>query len=174
MAAAQKKVIVRLKGHSLAWGYLPQNDFLDDGQVHLIEVDARSKQFSINDIVAIFYVKDFNLDDSVDPERLGRRNYPLRPRGQGLWLRLEFHEMSPLEGLLHFDLYFLDELLQTTGLFLTPPDGHSNTHRLFVPRTSIRTLEVLGWVSSPSRKLAAKTAKQAALALQAGLFGPQD
>lgn len=174
MAAAQKKVVVRMNGGSLAWGYLPQSDFLANGNVDLIEVDARAKHLPISKIVAIFYVKDFNLNDRADPERLGRRSFPIRPRGEGLWIRLEFHEMPPLEGLLHLDLSFLDDLLQTSGLFLTPPDRHSNTLRLFVPRSSIRTFEVLGWVSSPTRTLAAKTAKQAALALQAGLFEQQD
>jgi hypothetical protein len=42
---------------------------------------------------------------------------------------------------------------------------------VFVPRTAIRTLEVLGWVSSPTKKLAEKTAKQVERAMQAGLFG---
>ncbi len=88
-----------------------------------------------------------------------------------MWVRVEFlRELAPLEGLLSFDLGFLDGVLEERGIFMTPPDGRGNTLRVFVPRTAIRTLEVLGWVSSPTKKLAEKTAKQAERAMQAGLF----
>jgi hypothetical protein len=178
MAAAQKKVIVRMTGGSLAWGYLAQTGFLGGGpagnQVELIEVDGRAKSILLSDIVAISYVRDFNLDDRVEPERLGRRSFPVRPRNEGLWVRVEFNELAPLEGVVSFDMGFIDELLESKGVFLTPPDGRSNAVRVFVPRSSMRGLEVLGWVSSPTKKLAEKTAKQVALAMQAGLFEDRD
>jgi len=170
MGAAQKKVVVRRSGGVLAWGYLPQNGFVSDGRVELIEVDARAKLIDLSEIQTISYVRDFNLDDAVDPERLGRRAFTVRPKSEGLWVRLEFRELAPLEGQISFDVGFIDSLLEDRGIFLTPPDGRSNALRVFVPRTSIRGLEVLGWVSSPARKLAEKTAKQIALAAQAGLF----
>jgi hypothetical protein len=174
MASAQKKVIVRLAGGALAWGYLAQAGFISAGpdgdQIELIEVDARAKSILLKEITAIFYVKDFNLDDQTEPERLGRRSFPARPRSEGLWVKVEFNELAPLEGVVSFDLAFIDGLLESKGIFMTPPDGRSNAVKLFIPRSSIRGLEVLGWVSSPTKKLAEKTAKQAALALQAGLF----
>jgi hypothetical protein len=174
MASAQKKVIVRMAGGSLAWGYLAQAGFLNVGlngdQIDLIEVDARAKSILLKEIVAISYVKDFNLDDKVEPERLGRRSFPVRPRNEGLWVKVEFHEIASLEGVVSFNMGFIDELLESKGIFLTPPDGRSNAVKVFVPRSSMRGLEVLGWVSSPGKKLAEKTAKQVALAMQAGLF----
>lgn len=171
MAVAQKKVVIRRMGYgALLRGYLPASGFVCDGQVEFIEVDGRAKSILVNEISAIFYVKDFNFNDPLDPERLGRRSFVVRPRGEGLWLRLEFHEMPPLEGLVALDLGFLDDLIAAQGLFLTPPDGRSNTLKLFVPRGSIRSMEVLGLVTSPTRKLAAKSARQVALAQQAGLF----
>jgi hypothetical protein len=170
MASAQKKVIVRMTGGEIAWGYLSSASFSSSGQIELIEVGARAKVLQINQIQAIYYVKDFNLDDPTDPERLGRRAFPIRPKSEGLWVRLEFQSLAPLEGIIVVDLAFLDTLLDCQGLFLTPPDGRGNTVRLFIPRHSIRSLEVLGLITSPTRKLGEKTAKQAALALQAGLF----
>jgi hypothetical protein len=175
MATAQKKVVVRCAGGLLAWGYLPQSAFVVDGRVELIEVDAKAKWIDLNEIQTIAYVRDFNLDDRVEPERMGRRSFPVRPKGEGLWVRVEFlRDLAPLEGLLRFDLGALDGVLEDRGIFLVPPDGRSNTLRLFVPRTALRTLEMLGWVSSPSRKLAEKTAKQVERAVQAGLFEERD
>jgi hypothetical protein len=174
MASGQKKVVIRRSGGALAWGYLPASGFVVGGMVELIEVDARAKVIALNEIQTIAYVKDFNLDDPVEPERMGRRSFPARPRGEGLWVRVEFNELAPLEGLVGFDVGFLDTLIGSIGLFLVPPDGRGNTVRLFVPRTAIRGIEVLGWVSSPSRKLAEKTAKQVRAEMQAGLFEERD
>jgi hypothetical protein len=170
MAAGQKKVVVRQTGGVLAWGYLPTEGFVVDGRVELIEVDARAKLIDLNEIETIAYVRDLNLDDAVEPERMGRRSFPARPRGEGLWVRVEFNELAPLEGLMAFNMSFLDTLNASLGVFLTPPDGRGNTLRLFVPRSAMRGIEVLGWVSSPSKKLAEKTAKQVRAELQAGLF----
>jgi hypothetical protein len=174
MAEAQKKVIIRRSGGALAWGYLPSAGFMVAGNVELIETDARAKMFALSEIETIAYVRDFNLGDAVDPERMGRRNFPARPRGEGLWVRLELRELAPLEGLLSIDLTLLSSLSEEHGFFLTPPDGRSNTLRVFIPRAAIRGIEVLGWVSSPSKKLAEKTAKQVRLEMQAGLFESEE
>lgn len=173
MASAQKKVVVRQTGGRLAWGYLPQSGFVRDGRVELIEVDARAKWLDLNEIETIAYVRDFNLDDPVEPERIGRRSFPARPRGEGLWVRVGFREAQPLEGLMSFDLGFIDRLLEDQGVFLTPPDGRGNTLRVFVPRTALRGVEVLGWVTSPTKKAAEKVAREMARSLQGGLFGEE-
>jgi hypothetical protein len=170
MAGAQKKVIVRAAEGGLEWGYLPQNGFLLDGNVLLMATDGKIKPISINRIQSIAYVRDFNLDDPIDPERIGRRSFPARPRGEGLWIRLSFNTVEPLEGLAEFGLGMMDSLLQEHGLFLTPPDPRGNTLRLFIPRAALRTVEVLGFVTSPSKRLAeAGTAKPDSA--QAELFG---
>jgi len=173
MPSSQKKVVIRGSGGSLSWGYLPAAGFVLTDAVEMLEVDGRAKTISFSSIEAIAYVKDFNLQDGTDPEQLGRRSFPARPRGEGLWLRLAFREIAPLEGLVAFDLSFVDSLIEDRGLFLTPPDPRSNTVRLFVPRPAIRSVEVLGYITRPSKKLAEKTAQQIQMAVQAGLFGEE-
>ena len=171
MASAQKKVVVRQTGGRLAWGYLPQGGFVRDGQVGLIEVDARAKLLDLSEIETIAYVRDFNLEDAEEPERMGRRSFPARPRGEGLWVRVAFREAAALEGLVSFEMGCIDRLLEDQGVFLVPPDGRGNTLRVFVPRAAMMGMEVLGWVTSPTKKLAEKAAKEMAKALQGGLFG---
>jgi len=157
--AAQKKVVVRQFMGGLAWGYLPANGFLEDGQVTLMQVDGRAKAIEFRDIKMICYVRDFNLDDQQDPERLGRRAFPARPRSEGLWLRLGFLDGDTLEGLSSFDMAFVDSLLEERGLFLTPPEVRSNAQRVFVPRSALTSLEVLGYITAPSKRAAAQSAK---------------
>ena len=181
MAGSQKKVVVRLSGGEVLWGYLPQSGILHEGQVALMGADGRVNTLAFNEIQVISYVRDFNLDDPVDPERLGRRSFGTRPRGDGLWVRLGLPDQTMLEGLMAFDLGFLETILQDQGVFVTPPDGRGNVLRVFVPRRVLRSLEVLGWVTAPSRRAAQEAAKPkskkakraAALAEQPGLFEEQ-
>jgi len=159
--AAQKKVVIRQFKGGLAWGYLPASGFLEAGRVILMQVDGRAKALDFRDIKYICYVRDFNLDDPDDPERLGRRAFPARPRGEGLWLRLGFVDGDSLEGLSGFDMAFVDALLEERGLFVTPPDVRANAQRVFVPRTALASLEVLGYITAPSRRAAPRASKDA-------------
>lgn len=168
MAGSQKKVVVRSFGGELAWGYLPGSGFLSGDEVALMDPAGRVKSIFISDIQWIAYVRDFNLDDRSEPERMGRRTFLGRPRTGGLWLRLRLRDDAVIEGLSEFDLGALEGLLEDRGLMLSPPDGRGNTLRLFVPRAAMQAVEVLGWVSSapkPARK--AKEAEEG----QPGLFG---
>ena len=85
MGLAQKKVVVRETGGRVAWGYLPASGFLrweeGGGWVDLMGLDGRVMTIDFNEIEMITTVRDFNLDDPVNPERLGRRSFPARPRG---------------------------------------------------------------------------------------------
>jgi hypothetical protein len=152
---AQKKVIVRRFAGGVAWGYLPAEDFVHSGMAQLMSTDGRITPITINEIKLIAYVRDFNLDDTEAPERLGRKTFLGRPRGDGVWLRLGFLDGDVLEGLAGLGLGFLDTAIADGGLFLAPPDQRGNTMRVFVPRTALRSLEVLGWVTAPSKRPAA-------------------
>lgn len=134
-------------------------------------VDGRVTTQSVNDIKTIAYVRDFNLDDRVHPERMGRKTFPARPRGDGLWLKLTFRDDDELEGLAKFDIGFADSLMEDHGLFLAIPDARSNTQRVFVPRSALRSLEALGVVTAPSRRLGAKPPHPPAAEAQTKLFG---
>lgn len=160
MAPAQKKVILRSFSDELAWGYLPQSGFLRADEITLMAVDGRLTPFPIRTLKRIAYVRDFNLDDRQDPERIGRLTFPARPRGDGIWLRLTFRDEEVLEGLTTLDLAFADTLLDDHGLFLTPPAPRSNTLRIFVPRPALTAIEVLGYVTAPSLRFAAQRAAQ--------------
>ena len=170
MAPAQKKVVLRSLSNELAWGYLPQGGFLQDSNINFMAVDGHITHFPIKEIKQIAYVRDFNLDDKVDPERMGRPAFLARPRGDGLWLRLTFLDDETLEGLAPSDLTFADSLLDNRGIFLTPADPRSNTLRLFVPRAALKSLEVLGVVTAPSRRLATKPKSRSASDTQTKLF----
>jgi hypothetical protein len=137
MASSQKKVIVRRFVGDILPGYLPH---------------ASIVPLPLADVKQVSYVRDFNLSDLQNPERLARRTFLARPRSEGLWVRLTFRSGEMLEGLAPTDRSLVDSLADDQGLFLTPPDTRSNTQRIYVPRTAMTELQLLAVITSPSRK----------------------
>ncbi|MGA7158277.1 MAG: hypothetical protein WBY53_15620 [Acidobacteriaceae bacterium] len=171
MAPAQKKVVLRSFSNELAWGYLTPCGFLRDNAVQLMAADGRLTPYPLKNLKRIAYVRDFNLDDKVDPERIGRTSFPARPRGDGIWLKLTFRDDETLEGLTTLDLAFTDSLLDDHGLSLAPPDPRSNTLRVFAPRHALKSIEVLGYVTAPSRRPIPKPTRRVIPDTQSRLFG---
>jgi hypothetical protein len=152
MSSAHKKVIVRrFTGETLP-GYLPLSAFVRNRAIDLLDLGGRVIPLVLNDIKHICYVRDFNLQDSVNPERLTRRTFLARPRTEGLWLRMTFRGGDLFEGLAPTDVGLLDDLINDVGLHLTPPDTRSNTQRIYVPRSSLAELQLLAVITSPSRR----------------------
>jgi hypothetical protein len=151
MANSAKKVIVRTLAQAVHAGYLPASGFVAEGKVPLLDLTGRVTAIPLAGVRYIAFVRDFNLDDAADPERLTRRAFLGRPRTEGLWVRIAFAAGDTLEGLAPLDAGLLDGLVEDGGLFLVPPDIRSNTQRLFVPRSAIAELQVLGVVTTPSK-----------------------
>jgi len=152
MSSAQKKVIVRrFTGETLP-GYLPLSDFVRNRSIDLLDLSGRVIPLLLNDVKHVCYVRDFNLNDSFNPERLSRRTFLAKPRTEGLWVRMTFRSGDVLEGLAPIDITLTDDLIQDEGLQVTPPDTRSNAQRIFVPRSSLTELQLVAVITSPSRK----------------------
>ncbi len=173
MSAAHKKVIVRRFFGDPLPGYLPLSGFvaLQSGQRHigLLDLGGRILPLPLNEIKHISFVRDFNLNDSNNPERLTRRTFLARPRTEGLWLRMTFRTGDQFEGLAPTDLTLADDLIHDAGLQVIPPDTRSNTQRIYIPRTSLTELHLLAVITSPSRRKPAPPAAKAST-LQEDLF----
>jgi hypothetical protein len=172
MSSAHKKVIVRrFLGDTLP-GYLPLSGFVrtraseKDRVIDLLDLSGRVAVVPLSEIKHICYVRDFNLNDSANPERLTRRTFLARPRTEGLWLRLTFRgqsstpaaETDQFEGLAPLDITLADNILNDAGLFLIPPDIRSNTQRIYIPRVAIADLQLIAVITTPSRKKSAPAA----------------
>jgi hypothetical protein len=183
MSSAHKKVIVRRFLGETTPGYLPLARFVrsknssgsDDRVIDLLDLSGRIIAIPLGEIKHICYVRDFNLNDPANPERLTRRTFLARPRTEGLWVRFTFRtppgspsstpsgEPEQFEGLAPIDLSLADDLIDDAGLFLLPPDIRSNTQRIFVPRSAITDLQLLAVITTPSRKKPAPDAGTSSL-----------
>ena len=76
-----------------------------------------------------------------------RKTFLSRPKLDGLWVRLRFRDDDALEGIVSNNL--LD--LLDTGVQLTPPDLHGNVLRMFIPRSALAEMKVLGVVGVARR-----------------------
>ena len=171
MASTQKKVILRRSDHTVVAGYLPAGGLLNrsEGTLDLLDTAGRIMAVPLKAVRYVAFVRDFNLADQENPERLARRVFLARPRTEGLWVRLTFRDGEVLEGLAPMDLSLVEDAMRDEGVYLTPPDVRSNTQRMYIPRSSLSAMQILAVVTTPSK--AARVAREGELDLPFPEFG---
>lgn len=162
MTASRKKVIVRKSSRDWVAGYLPPANFVLQGELHLLDLEGKVLPIRLAEVKWVCFVREFSSGDPGQPERLLSRSFARRPRSQGLWMRARLKDGDVIEGLAQNDASLLDG----DGVFLIPPDGRSNTQRIFLPKAAIQELEILAVVRSGAPKTPPEI-------LQGILFKPQ-
>jgi hypothetical protein len=148
MSSVRKPVIVRKFSRDWSAGYATGDLSPGSTECEILDVTGKVLRIPWTEVKWVCYVRDFPQGDSVNPERLMQKRFATRPRTAGLWLRMTLTDGEELEGLAANDRSLVDG----TGLLLTPPDTRSNTQRIYVPRSSIQTLEVVSLIGAASRK----------------------
>ena len=124
-------------------GYLNPTHLGRNDPVDLLTPDGEHEQIPLSRVRAIYFVREFSND--YEPER---KAFLSRPKLDGLWVRLRFNDSETLEGVVPNDLLSLLD----NGLQITPPDLNSTTDRIFVPRSALSEVTVLGVVGVARRK----------------------
>ena len=139
-----KKVSVRCFDERLIHGYVSPQTFLRPNSIEFLDRTAQLQVIPYEQVRTVAFVRDFQNDP--DPNQ--RKTFGARPKSDGLWIRLNLRDGEILEGIIPNDLLQLNE----HGITVTPPDPNANTQRIFVPRTALLTLKVLGVIGSPVRR----------------------
>jgi hypothetical protein len=134
-------------------GYLNPTKLGEAEAVDLLTPEGEHRSFPIKEVRSIYFVREFT--DNFEPER---KVFLSRPKLEGLWVRLKFRDNDCIEGVVPNDLLSLLD----RGVQITPPDLHGATLRIFIPRTALSEMTVLGVVGIARRKPVA--------AVQPGLF----
>lgn len=108
--------------------------------------EGEHRNFAVKDVRSVYFVRDFSND--FEPER---KAFLSRPKLDGLWVRLKFRDNDSIEGVVPNDLLSLLD----RGVQITPPDLHGTTLKIFIPRTALMEMTVLGVVGIARRKPAA-------------------
>lgn len=160
-ASTLKKVVVLLLDRSTLKGYLDTKTLGHSDAVDVLTPNGEHHSVPVKDIKSVYFVREFS--DSFEPER---KAFLSRPKMDGLWVRLRFRDEDVMEGIVSNDLM---ELLDG-GVRLTPPDLHGNVLHMFVPRTALSELKVLGVVGAARRTPRATRDIRAVLEAQSKLF----
>ena len=150
-ASTRKKVVVLLLDRTTLRGYLNPARLGDVETLDLLTSDGEHRAFAMKDVRSIYFVREFT--DDYLPER---KVFLSRPKLDGLWVRLKFRDNDTIEGVVPNDLLSLLD----RGVQITPPDLHGTTLRIFIPRTALSEMTVLGVVGIARRKPAAPTQPQ--------------
>ena len=153
--STHKKVIVTFSDGTSLQGYVNPLRLPDD-PLDVLTTNGEHRQVPLKEIRAVYFVRDFTED--YEPER---KAFFSRPKLDGLWVRLKFRDNETLEGVVSNDLLALLD----SGIQITPPDMNGAAVRIFVPRSALSEVTVLGVVGVARRKPVA-----AALPAQPKLF----
>jgi hypothetical protein len=137
--STRKKVVVLLMDRTPLKGYLNASSLGRAEAIDLLTPEGEHVEVAPDDVKSVYFVRAF--PDTFDPER---KVFLSRPKLDGLWVRLRFRDQDVMEGIVANDLL---ELLDN-GVQLTPPDIHGNNLRLFIPRSAIAEIKVLGVVGA--------------------------
>ena len=97
----------------------------------------------LTEIKSVDFVRDFN-----EVPGAARRTFTSRPRTEGLWVRLKFSDNDILEGMMPNDLVQINP----EGYLITPPDTRGNIQRVFVPKSALDEMCVLGVIGRPEAR----------------------
>lgn len=141
-ASTHKKVVVLLFDGTSLKGYMNPVRLGHGGDVDLLTAAGEHHALDLSDIKSVHFVRDF-----TEPFQLERKSFLSRPKIDGLWVRLRFRDQDELEGIVSNNLLEIVD----GGIQITPPDVHANTLRLFVPRSALIEMKVLGVVGAARR-----------------------
>jgi hypothetical protein len=154
--STNKKALIRRYDRETLAGWIKPSSFLQPEGVELTSDQGDTRVLPYPEVRAICFVRDW---DGGLPER---QAFQTRPKMAGLWVQLRFRDGEMLEGIIPNNLMGIEP----GGFSVIPPDPFANTQRIFVPRSALAGVEVLGVVGSPLRKRKPKESP----AGQGGLF----
>jgi hypothetical protein len=137
---------VRFLDRKVLRGYLNPSKLGEAETLELLTPEGEQRNFAVKEVRSIYFVREFA--DDFEPER---KAFLSRPKLDGLWVRLKFRDEDTIEGVVPNDLLSLLD----RGVQITPPDLHGTTLRIFIPRTALTEMTVLGVVGIARRKPAA-------------------
>ncbi len=142
-ASTTKKAVLRRYDREPLRGYVNTVSYLQAGGIELLSEQGNVSTVAYDEVKFVAFVREF--ETTSEPER---RVFHSRPKIEGLWASFHFQDGDVMEGIVANNLLQLEPY----GFNVIPPDPFSNVQRLFVPRASVRSVEILGVIRGPLKK----------------------
>jgi len=144
ISSSNKKVLlVRFERETLQ-GFVQTPSGLEGDSVELLRPEGSLVRIPISETKVVCFVRDFEAGETWREHRA----FATRPKTSGLWVRFKFRDGDWLEGIVANNLL----QIESTGFSSIPPDPSFQNQRIFVPRTAVTSVEVLGVIGSPLRR----------------------
>jgi hypothetical protein len=154
-STTKKAVLQRFDKEALA-GYINPVSYLQPTGIELLSAQGNIATVPYAEIKSVDFVREFEGQEEE------RQVFLTRPKMEGLWVSLRFRDGQVMEGIMTNNLLPLEPY----GFTIIPPDSYGNRQRVFVPRTALESIEVLGVVGSPLKRRKGKVVPKE----QIGLF----
>ena len=158
--STHKRVVVRKMDNEVLRGYVNPQSYLKPDGVEILTVMGQVVFLPYKEVKGVYFVRDFDGDRN----HLERKVFASRPKLDGLWLRMKFKDNEVLDGILPNNLLLVAE----KGFTVVPPDPYANNQKIYIPKSSLAELTVLGVIGNPLRQ---KKRAAAASQQQIRLFG---
>ena len=124
------KIVVKFKDNTVAKG--KTNDFFPNKtQFHLEEMNGKIVEISIEDLKAVFFVKDLKGNKNHED------NYNDEIAAGGRKIKVRFFDGETVVG------YTLGYSPDRQGFYLSPADLQGNNERIFVVKSATEKIELL-------------------------------
>lgn len=162
--STHKKVAVFLLDGRSEPGYLNPSTLDGSENLDLLSPGGEHHSIPLKELKTVCFVREFT--GPFEPER---KTFLSRPKLDGLWVHLRFRDGDEMEGVVPNDLL----AMLGSGVQLTPPDLHGNVARMFIPRSALTEMKVLGVVGAARRPQPKPRERHAAIPEQPELFREQ-
>jgi hypothetical protein len=124
------KVVLQFKNQTILKG--KTSDFFPNKtSFHLQDTNGDIKEITIEDLKAVFFVKDFEGDKNRND------SYSDQIAGGGRKISVEFSDGETIVG------YTLGYSPDRTGFYVTPADLKGNNDRIFVVKSATKKIEFI-------------------------------
>lgn len=156
-SSTTKKALIRRFHRETLAGFVNPAAYLQPLGIELLSANGQVTTVPYDEVKTVSFVREFEPPDEHE-----RQMFQTRPKMAGLWLNFRFRDGEVMEGILPNNLL----QIEPHGFVVVPPDPYGNRQRVFVPRSAVLSVEVLGVVGSPLKKRKGKPAPVG----QIGLF----
>ncbi len=156
-ASTTKRALIRRFEKETLAGYVNPLSYQQLAGVEVLSAEGQVATIPYQDIRTVSFVRTFEGGGEGE-----RQVFQTRPKMEGLWVNFRFRDGEILQGIMPNNLLQVEPY----GFTVIPPDSLGNVQRVFVPRTAVLSVEVLGVVGSPLHRRKGKAVPKE----QIGLF----
>ena len=146
--STNKKVMIRRFDRESLPGFVNPQAYLQVAGIEILTASGNLLVVPYEEVKALYFVRDFDTEEPPAESRV----FQNRPKMSGVWIRMKFRDGEVMDGLMPNNLL----QLEAYGFTFVPPNAGSNSQKVFVPRTALTDVQIVGVVGSPLRSRKAK------------------